>query len=111
MHACNSQLCAMAFLAIALLQMLSTIDGRLIDKDYNERNVPEFVARCRASCLEKFFYATEDDVMPIEQCEDESNCAMCWDYCQFLYLEKRATIKSMCTDHTCVSEFLQSDRY
>lgn len=93
-----------AFIVIFVNIMLSeVVNGRLVDSDYHQKPVPELVVRCRADCLEKFLYTSNYEINPIEDCQEQSNCSMCWDFCQFLHLEKRDIIKSMCTDHTCVS--------
>lgn len=83
---------------IVLIVLNYRCSARLIDRDIGDRPVPELVARCRASCIEKFL-----DEMSIEECHDQANCSMCYDFCQFLYLERRTTIKSICTDYICVS--------
>lgn len=102
----NSQIAKLLLIGLILFQLklFTMAHGRLVDSDLNDKPVAEVVARCRASCLDKFFYTTElNDDEPIEICQDEANCSMCWDYCQFLYLEKRAVIENMCTDYICVS--------
>lgn len=93
------------WLTLICMQQFSITNARLIDRETDSWPVPELVTRCRASCLDKFLYTTAYDVKPFEKCRDDTNCLMCWDFCQYLYLENRATMKNMCTDYTCVSIF------
>lgn len=95
-----------AFLIVILSIILSSIcpvNGRLADMNSNSVVVTEVVARCRATCLDKFLFDDENVDAPIDECLTQSHCAMCWDFCQFLYKEKRSVFKAMCTDSTCVS--------
>lgn len=79
------------------------ISGRLIDTDSENGIVPEVVARCRATCIDKLLDQKDNMVHPIGECHEDSNCSMCWDFCQFLYLEKRDVFKNMCDNISCVS--------
>jgi hypothetical protein len=40
-----------------------------------------------------------------DECDENQNCYMCWDYCSWLNKEKKAISKQMCTDEICVSIF------
>lgn len=93
----------LATFTILLLTLMCPVNGRLVDTDLD--TVTEVVARCRATCLEKFLFGSDsnDIEMPIDACHMQSNCWMCWDFCQFLHKEKRAVIKSMCSNSSCVS--------
>lgn len=93
------------FIAIIFVITLISdmVNGRLVDTDNENGIVPEVVARCRATCIDKFLDETDNMVNPISDCNDESNCSMCWDFCQFLYLEKRDVFKNMCDNISCVS--------
>lgn len=86
-----------------LLASVCPVNGRLVDFNSNSVGATEVVARCRATCLQKFLFDDENDVVPIDECLKQSHCAMCWDFCQFLYKEKRSLFKAMCTDPICVS--------
>lgn len=68
----------------------------------------EEVAQCRASCLDQFLYDNEMFETPIDQCYEQTHCAMCWDFCQFLHKETRMTFKEVCKSWICVS---QRNRY
>lgn len=84
------------------------INGRLVDLDTGShiKIVPELVARCRTTCIEKFLPHSENMVAPANACRDTSQCSMCWDFCNFLYKEKSDVFKNICTNYTCVSVHL-----
>lgn len=79
------------------------VSGRLVDANSPTAIVPELVARCRATCIDKFLLDSENTVIPIDECREETHCSMCWDFCQFLYAEKQHVSKGVCTNYTCVS--------
>lgn len=91
-------------LVTSLLTSICSVNGRLIDMNSNLVVVTEVVARCRATCLEKFLFGSRNIDVPIDECIEKSDCAMCWDFCQFLHKEKRSIVKEMCTDSICVSK-------
>lgn len=86
-----------------LLTSICSVHGRLVDMNANAAVVTEVVARCRATCLEKFLFASESNDVPIDECLEKSSCWMCWDFCQFLHKEKRHLIKNVCSHPICVS--------
>lgn len=90
--------------AILVIMLVSgAVDGRLVDTDGENGIVPELVARCRATCIDNFLDRIDNMVHPIGECQEESNCSMCWDFCQFLHMEKRDVFKNMCDNISCVS--------
>lgn len=79
------------------------VDCRTIDiNSYKDIMMPEAIVECRAACLEKFNNDMNNGVT-LPNCQDINDCAMCWDFCEFLFVEERHIFKLMCTNHTCVS--------
>lgn len=90
-------------LVFIVLNVSNIVSGRVIDTDTRNDVVAEVVAQCRLSCVEKFIPQFENVISPITDCQEQSNCSMCWDFCQFLHLEKREVVKSVCQNIVCVS--------
>lgn len=88
-----------------LISLICPVNCRLITMGSNSVVVMEEVARCRATCLDKFLFGNKNSETPIDACLDQSDCSMCWDYCQFLHREKRYIFKAMCSDAVCVSVY------
>lgn len=92
-------------LTVALILILSTerVDSRTVEmQNYRDLMIPEAIVQCRASCIERFLFEVEN-MLTMPSCDGHSNCAMCWDFCQTLFIEERHIFKSICTNHTCVS--------
>lgn len=111
--------------SLVLATTCTTVAGRFIHRieDY-DRPTNVFVAECRKGCLIKVctpklpsqwqfnyrsffsqFLQRPIDVFAIDNCSDQPNCFMCWDYCSMLYRERKRQLitKLMCTDDVCVS--------
>lgn len=88
------------FLTIILI---GVANGRLIDTGAVNEAVPEVVARCRATCIDRFLYQKENMIDVMGECQEQSTCLMCWDFCQFLHKENQDVRKNMCDNVTCVS--------
>lgn len=61
------------------------------------------VIGCRQACMVEFLVDYGMIEVPREACKLNNTCAMCYDYCDFLFDQTRAHFKSMCTDEICVS--------
>lgn len=91
---------------IVLLMLIirnNPVDGRTIRmSSYKDIMIPEAIVECRAACMNRFLFEMEN-ALTGPSCHGDNNCAMCWDFCQTLFVEERHIFKSMCTNHTCVS--------
>lgn len=100
----HKQLESSIFVVIMILIISNNgIDGRTIEKKtYEEISMPETVIQCRTACVHNFLIETDN---PIEllNCREHNNCAMCWDFCQMLFVEEPKVIKSICSSQFCVS--------
>lgn len=94
--------CTLITLVILVL-LNKSASGRTIElKNYRDVMIPNEIIQCRAACIDKFLLETDNMIM-LPNCHDHNNCAMCWDFCQTLFIEERHIFKSICTNHTCVS--------
>lgn len=93
--------CVVAVILIAVLSA-DSVDSRTIEmENYNEIMIPEAIVRCRATCIDRFLFGMEN-MLIAPNCRGHNNCAMCWDFCQTLFVVDRPIIKSICTNYTCV---------
>lgn len=65
------------------------------------------VTACRMSCFDKFLTDRDDSAVNpfwniVDQCIEQSNCYMCYDFCGMLNDESRMIGKLMCTNDSCV---------
>lgn len=73
-------------------------------ESFEELFMPKVIDRCRAACLGRFLFEM-DNIVQQSNCQEHSNCAMCWDFCESLIVKNAITFHSMCINHTCVSWF------
>lgn len=104
---------AFCMLTVLFILILSTerVESRNIEmQNYRDVMIPEAIVQCRASCIKRFLFEVEN-MLTMPSCDDNSNCAMCWDFCQTLFIEERHIFKSICTNHTCVSSPIKSTKF
>lgn len=98
-------------LITVLLILVIGIDKAAECRNINEKShrssdvIPKLINQCRAACIEKFLFDRENIVVQ-SSCQEASNCAMCWDFCETLLVHGPNTFLSICTDHSCVSFYL-----
>lgn len=79
------------------------VDGRTIDtRNYKDIMIADAVVQCRTNCVQHFLLE-EDNKIDELNCREHNNCAMCWDFCDLLFVEEPKVFKSICTSHLCVS--------
>ena len=88
------------FVAVAIQVVQCRIVHKISD---HHVAVSETVQRCRATCLEQFLPKESNHINIFEECTDNPNCFMCWDYCKILHKENRIISNIMCSDEICVS--------
>lgn len=69
----------------------------------SKEDIPQVISQCRAACIQRFLFERENIVTQLN-CNDHSNCEMCWDFCDTLIVQSDI-FHSICSDYTCVSLF------
>lgn len=79
------------------------VNGRTIEtKTHKQIMITDSVVQCRTACVQHFLLDTENQI-DLLNCREHNNCAMCWDFCQLLFIEEPKVFKSICSSHFCVS--------
>lgn len=92
---------------IVLIVSDNRVDGRTVEmKSYKDIMNSETMVQCQSACIEYFLLNTEN-LVELPKCQEHSNCAMCFDFCETLFVVERQTFKSMCTSYFCVSSPIQ----
>lgn len=88
---------------IILIGSDKCVDGRTIEtKTYKDIMITDSVVQCRTACVRHFLLETENQ-NDLLNCREHNNCAMCWDFCQLLFIEDAKVFKSICSSSFCVS--------
>lgn len=88
---------------VILIVSDNRVDGRTIEmKTYKDIMITDAVVQCRTACVQHFLLETEN-LIDLLNCREHNNCAMCWDFCQLLFVEEPKVFKSICSSHLCVS--------
>lgn len=88
---------------IILIVSDNCVHGRTIEtKNYRDAMIADPVVQCRTTCVQHFLLES-DNKIELLNCREHNNCAMCWDFCQLLFVEDPKVFKSICTSHLCVS--------
>lgn len=91
---------------LLLIFRINSIDGRNIESSsVHDIMPPQPVVQCRTQCLVKYILDDGNSVDLFPNCDDDTNCAMCWDFCKTFHSQDRHFMKNICTDYTCVSLF------
>lgn len=92
-------------LAVLMILIASDncVNGRTIEtKTYKDIMITDSVVQCRTACVQHFLLETENQ-FDLLNCREHNNCAMCWDFCEFLLVEEPKVFKSICSSQFCVS--------
>lgn len=96
---------------LLLIFRINSIDGRNIESSsVHDIMPPQPVVQCRTQCLVKYILDDGNSVDLFPNCDDDTNCAMCWDFCKTFHSQDRHFMKNICTDYTCVS-FISKNLY
>lgn len=100
----SKQFVSIIFVMLIVLSVSDTrVDGRTIEpaNSYKDILIPDIMVQCRASCIDRFLLKKDNEV-ELLNCGEHSNCAMCWDFCETLFVE-RQLFKNICSNYFCVS--------
>lgn len=91
---------------MVLIVLGNCVDARIVETKYHKDTTnTDAVVQCRTNCVQHFLLDSDNKINQLN-CRDHNNCAMCWDFCQLIFVEEPKVFKSICTSHICVSSIL-----
>lgn len=88
---------------VVLIVLANCVDGRTVESNnYKNTMVTDAAVQCRTNCVQHFLLESDNKINQLN-CREHNNCAMCWDFCQLLFVEEPKVFKSICSSQLCVS--------